>query len=449
MDDGDLTAPIVTEFFGKDVGVAPQRSVPAVAGPTLRLSRDAEESVCPPLHRMHERRVVRSAGHMVIGVKMPSPENIATHVTQSEDGAALFYSREQGRTGGVASRAALVLACAVVLGGAALVIEGINREDKSSAQRSALRETSSDVTASVAPKRAIQLLAMSEAPAENVRMAALSPAMVADDPGASPSGFVRVAQKDTPGLIATNVFGPAGAPIRLPVSLNGGRAEDYSFLMFRGLPPEVTLSAGFRLKESWAVSLRDMDNLFIEAPAQFQGAFKLEILLIKGRDTPAESRMITVEVVPADIQIPPTASVRQQPAPGPQVLTAAPRTIEPVERAIPAERQAAPSAPKTARGAAQPSSIAPQQEEMMMQRAAALLASKDVMSARLVLEHLATNGSAKGALTMAKTFDPAYLEAMGVSGIKPDVAKASQWYRRAADLGETEASARLNALASR
>jgi hypothetical protein len=441
MDDGDLTAPIVTEFFGTDAGATPQRGTPSDDGVTVRLSRDAEDSVCPPLHRMHERRVVRSAGHMVIGVRMPSPEGIATQVAPFEDGAVLFSSREESRDGG-ASRAALLLACAVALGGLAVVVEGFAGDGKSYIHRLAARDMSGDGSAPVASGRPVQLLTMSDAPAENIKMASLSPAVVADHAGAQTSpDFVRVAQKDTPGLIATNVFGPAGSPIRLPVSLNGGRAEDYSFLMFRGLPAEVTLSAGFRLKESWAVSLRDMDNLFIEASAQFQGTFKLEILLIKGRDTPAESRMITVEVVPADIQIPPTASARQQAVPGPQVLTAAPRTIEPVERGASSIARTAP--------AGLSSSVSPQQEDMMMKRATALLASKDIMSARLVLEHLGTNGSAKGALAMGKTFDPAYLQTMDVAGVKPDVGKARQWYRRAADLGETEASARLNALASR
>src|ERR1700754_350082 len=91
---------------------------------------------------------------------------------------------------------------------------------------------------------------------------------------------------------ASNVFGPAGKPIRLPVSLNGARNDEYSFLMFRGMPAKITMSAGFRLKESWAVSLRDLDDLKIETPADFQGSFNLEILLIKGRDTPVESKVV-------------------------------------------------------------------------------------------------------------------------------------------------------------
>jgi hypothetical protein len=242
------------------------------------------------------------------------------------------------------------------------------------------------------------------------------------------------------------VFGPAGQPVRLPISLNGARAEDYSFLMFRGLPANVILSAGFRLKESWAVSLRDLDNLMIEAPDDYQGSFNLEILLIKGRDTPAESQVISVEIVTQDIQLPP-ATAAVQPAPGPQVLTAAPRTIEPAERAVAAPPPIVKPAPRAA--AAAPAAAPSPQEEAMMQRAAALLQNNDVSSARLLYEHLANSGSARGALALGQTYDPAYLRSLDPKGLKADVAKARQWYQRAADMGEREASSRLNALASR
>jgi hypothetical protein len=448
MGDGDKTAPIITEFLGKDASAL----VPL--GP--------DNSVCPPLHRMHERRVVRSAGHMIIGVTMPAPEGIEAEAARLGNGTPVFYSHEDRNRARGGTRAALAVACVVAIGGAVVLGDKYSSIDKSApaGAGSAGREMSADATsARPASGRSMQLLALSEEPAgqtrdagdENIRTAALSPAVVADQPSAPSSGFTRVAQKDLQGLVASNVFGPAGAPIRLPISLNGARPEDYSFLMFRGLPPEVTLSAGFRLKESWAVSLRDMDNLSIETPPQFQGSFKLEILLIKGRDTPAESRVITVEVVPADIQIPPSAAVRQ-PAPGPQVLTAAPRTIEPVERAVPAERPAPPVArlaPAPAPAPSSTSTMSPQQEEMMMKRAAGLLASKDVMSARLLLEHMATNGSGRAALAMGKTFDPGYLQSMGISTLKPDVGKARQWYRRAAELGDPEATSSLSGLASR
>jgi TPR repeat protein len=86
---------------------------------------------------------------------------------------------------------------------------------------------------------------------------------------------------------------------------------------------------------------------------------------------------------------------------------------------------------------------------MMMKKAVGLMENKDMVSARLMLEHLAKNGSARAALVMGKTFDPAYMQANDMSGLKPDIAKARQWYSRAAELGDGEAPSRLNGLASR
>ena len=85
----------------------------------------------------------------------------------------------------------------------------------------------------------------------------------------------------------------------------------------------------------------------------------------------------------------------------------------------------------------------------MLQRAQTLLRNKDIASARLLFEHLAKSGSAKGALAMGKTFDPGILRSIEASGLKPDIAKAREWYKQAADLGEPEAASRLGSLASR
>lgn len=84
-----------------------------------------------------------------------------------------------------------------------------------------------------------------------------------------------------------------------------------------------------------------------------------------------------------------------------------------------------------------------------MERASSLLANNDVSSARLLYEHLANNGSARAALAMGQTYDPAYLRSIDPKGLKADVAKARQWYKRAADMGDQEAPSRLSGLASR
>jgi hypothetical protein len=329
------------------------------------------------------------------------------------------------------------MTCAVALASTASFTGLLNPGEQAPAGASQPRQgdeqPAAEITGALPHTEPVQLLAMSPMP-----LAGLSPA-AAQGSNAPSSSITRVAQQDSPVLEVGSIFGPAGKPIRIPVSLSGGKVEEYSFLMFRGLPPKLTLSAGFRLKESWAVSLRDLDNLTMEAPADFQGVFSVEVLLIKGRDAPAESRVISVEIVPQDIQVPVTAALGEA-APGPRVLTAAPHTPE-------AEQPSTAKRPQEAARARPAVPVA--EEDAMMKRAETLLRNNDIASARLVYEHLAGNGSARAALAMAKTFDPAFFRSSGATGLKPDVAKARDWYRQAADLGDQEAPSRLNALASR
>lgn len=82
-------------------------------------------------------------------------------------------------------------------------------------------------------------------------------------------------------------------------------------------------------------------------------------------------------------------------------------------------------------------------------RANALIASGDVAAARLVLRHPADSGEAQAAMLLAETYDPAFLEKLGVRGFVPNVAMARQWYEKARKFGAAEAARRLEVLASK
>jgi hypothetical protein len=449
MAEGDKDTPIIEELFGRDkprnAGQETPEEGAAVADPGM------SESICPPLHRMHETRLVRNAGRMVVGTTMPSPSVALWEADHfNNDSRAVFTAGE--KRGGIGYRgAAVAVICAVALGSLAIVTRNPERQSAPAMPRAADDKTGDDVTAGLpAGSQPTQIMAISKTSVAigEVASASAAPAVVTPQRRGQPANLVRVGQRDASALSASNVFGPAGKPIRLPVSLNGARNDEYSFLMFRGMPAKITMSAGFRLKESWAVSLRDLDDLKIETPADFQGSFNLEILLIKGRDTPVESKVVAVEIVPQDIQLPPASVLAQQTAPGPQVLTSAPRTIEPPVAARPAQPSLQPQ-PAPAPRSRSTTTIAPAQEEAMLDRAQSLLQNKDISSARLLFEHLAKNGSARAALAMGKTYDPAYLRSIEATGLKPDVEKARQWYRQAAELGDKEAPGRLSSLASR
>jgi TPR repeat protein len=84
-----------------------------------------------------------------------------------------------------------------------------------------------------------------------------------------------------------------------------------------------------------------------------------------------------------------------------------------------------------------------------LKRADALIASGDVAAARLVLRRAADAGDARAAMTLAETYDPAFLEKLGVHGVVPDLAMAQGWYEKAKQFGAAEATQRLELLASK
>jgi TPR repeat protein len=62
----------------------------------------------------------------------------------------------------------------------------------------------------------------------------------------------------------------------------------------------------------------------------------------------------------------------------------------------------------------------------------------DVASARLLLRRAAAAGNAEAAFVLGTTFDPLVVRRMGIiGGMEPDIARARQWYERAAELGST------------
>lgn len=87
--------------------------------------------------------------------------------------------------------------------------------------------------------------------------------------------------------------------------------------------------------------------------------------------------------------------------------------------------------------------------EDLVARGSELLGNGDIAAARLFFERAAEAGNAHAALFVGRTFDPAYLERAGVRGMRGDLDEAAVWYRRARDLGESDAQRYLDNLAAR
>jgi len=79
-------------------------------------------------------------------------------------------------------------------------------------------------------------------------------------------------------------------------------------------------------------------------------------------------------------------------------------------------------------------------------RGDALLGYGDVASARLFYERAADAGNAQAAIRMGGTFDPLFLAKARLNGVRGDPAVALKWYKRAQELGASEAGILLMGL---
>jgi hypothetical protein len=94
----------------------------------------------------------------------------------------------------------------------------------------------------------------------------------------------------------------------------------------------------------------------------------------------------------------------------------------------------APASTVTAARGAPPRSLALSSEEIAahLVRGEAKLKAGELAAARLYFERVALAGDRRGALGMARTYDPAVLAGLPVLGPQPDPAAAKAWYERAA-----------------
>ena len=85
----------------------------------------------------------------------------------------------------------------------------------------------------------------------------------------------------------------------------------------------------------------------------------------------------------------------------------------------------------------------------LLTRGDALVRMRDIASARLFYERAADAGNGRAALRMGESFDRAFLDSIGIYRMIGDRQLALSWYRRARDLGDTEAAQLLHKLEPR
>jgi hypothetical protein len=121
--------------------------------------------------------------------------------------------------------------------------------------------------------------------------------------------------------------------------------------------------------------------------------------------------------------------------------------------AVPAPRPALPAAEtRVAPPAIAPplSSVAAADRDevaALLARARAYIAEGDVAAARLVLHRAVGRGDSQAALALGGTYDPIVLKRLGIVSFLADAVQARDWYRKAAELGSTDAPLRIEQLA--
>jgi len=85
----------------------------------------------------------------------------------------------------------------------------------------------------------------------------------------------------------------------------------------------------------------------------------------------------------------------------------------------------------------------------LLARGDTLLSIGDVASARLFYERAVDAGGGLAAIRLGETFDPLFLDRVRLRGVRGDPTAALFWYRRARDLGASDAEVLVKALGAK
>jgi hypothetical protein len=229
-------------------------------------------------------------------------------------------------------------------------------------------------------------------------------------------------------VAATIVAEPASqAALQIQVGPPGALPAN-SFIRLRGLPASVSLTEGHAIAPgSWAIPLFVLPSLKANVPAGVSGRSDIIIQLVAVDGTMLAEGRTALVVAPA-------ASVAAAPA-EPQQKRSSSLVPPPPPIARPVPRQSELSAEERARA------------DRLVSQGERHLDQGNIGAARLFFQRAAEAGSARGAIRLAATYDPAELGRLQVQGVNPDRNEARKWYERARELGAPEAEERLARLA--
>ena len=225
-------------------------------------------------------------------------------------------------------------------------------------------------------------------------------------------GDQRFAQKTQDrGFAVREISGPPDVAIPVRIRLPRIEAGVYNFLVFQNIPDAFEMSTGFPVEDRWVVPLDDVEALTMKAPLDYRGSFALKVKLRVGGTDKSETLAVPVR--------------------------------------ISARATAQQSGGATGGNPNNSSNLSEDVEQAMIERAEAMLATRDIASARQIYKYLVQKGSGRAAYGLAQTYDPALLDDIGIAGMDAaDIEMAKKWYERAALLGQEGAQERLKVIAA-
>jgi len=253
----------------------------------------------------------------------------------------------------------------------------------------------------------------------------------------------------------------------LPLGIHVGAPPPAAFVAINGLPAGARLTSGRRVANEWRVPASEISGVSVIPSDGFVGQVQVTAELRDGDGAAlvAGSTRLSWTAPPRAAAPPPAASAVAVPpaALPPAALPPAalpPAIVPPAARvaavppaASPAVPQPVAVAPPVAPLAASPPpqadfvrNLDPKEILVLVKRGQELLASGDILSARLLLQRAAEARDARAALLLGTTYDPALLKQFGANGLA-DVAQARNWYQKARQWGEPDAQRQLEALA--
>jgi len=257
-----------------------------------------------------------------------------------------------------------------------------------------------------------------------------------------------------PTLVASDGAGDMNAPLPLGIEVKNSIAG--TAIILSGLPSGTVVSAGSADGDGqWRVAIEDLPKTRVTPPQNYVGLITATAELRAGNGTPivrSPVRLAWRQPPPVErrdsIVLRPQAA--SQPAPQATPQTAQQAAPQPA----PTPTVAATAVSTTSEPAAAPASapaarqLDPKEVAALMHRAEELMANGDLAPARLLLQRVAETRNARAAYQLATTYDPVTMKKFGNISVVPDPALAQLWYQRAHDWGSTDATGRLEALAS-